>query len=220
MRSFLPALPRPSTARLALAACVLAGGGVAVSAAPATAAACAEVDVVVARGTGEPGTLGLIVGDPVYSALKGKLGLRSSSAYPVNYPADLSAGSASKGNTDLVEHLKSQAAACPNQKFVLVGYSQGANVVDNSVGVSSEGALVGGKITETIPASIEPRVKAVLVFGNPIRPLRSITGTYKSRTLDKCASGDPVCGNGVNVLAHLSYGGDANEAATFAAARL
>lgn len=219
MHSFLPALPRRATATLAAAACVLTGG-VAFSAPASAAAACTDVDVVVARGTWEPGTLGLIVGDPVYSALKGKLLFRSTSSYPVNYPADLGLGSASKGNTNLVDHVTSQAAACPNQKFVLVGYSQGANVVDNSIGISSDGALVGAPITATISAAIEPKVKAILVFGNPIRAIgRSITGTYKSRTLDTCASGDPICGNGLNVLAHLSYGGSANTAATFAAGR-
>ncbi|MEV0406872.1 cutinase family protein [Actinoallomurus sp. NPDC050550] len=80
--------------------------------------------------------------------------------------------------------------------------------------------MVGGPITETIPATIEPKVKAVLLFGNPIRAIgRSVTGTYQARTLDLCASGDPVCGAGTNILAHLSYGADAGQAATFAAAR-
>lgn len=74
----------------------------------------------------------------------------------------------------------------------------------------------------TIPASVEPRVAAVLMFGNPIRALgRSVTGTYASRTDDFCASGDPVCqAGGLNILAHLSYGSDANAAAAFAAGKI
>jgi cutinase len=203
-----------------LSALAAIGGGLALTSAPAAAATCSDIDVVVARGTGEPGTLGWIVGDPVYSALKNKIAFKSWIGYPVNYPADLSIGSASKGNTDLVDHLKSQASACPNQKFILVGYSQGANVVDNSMGISSDGALVGGPITATIPGSIEPRVKAVLLFGNPIRAVgRKVTGTYQGRTLDTCASGDPICGAGSNILAHLSYGDDANTAAAFASSK-
>ncbi|GAB3975195.1 cutinase family protein [Actinoallomurus acanthiterrae] len=207
--------------RSLLAAALIASGLAAVAPATAHAATCSDAQFVDARGTGEPGTLGAIVGDPVYSALQQKITAKSWSAYAVNYPADLSSGSASKGNTDLVDHLKAQAAACPAQTFVLGGYSQGANVVDNSMGISSDGAVVGGPITETIPATIEPKVKAVLLFGNPIRAIgRSVTGTYQARTLDLCASGDPVCGAGTNILAHLSYGGDAGQAATFAAARL
>lgn len=198
-------------------------GGTVVGVATGTpaAAACRQVDVVVARGTGEPGTLGIIVGDPVYSALGSRLGAATLSSYRVDYPADVSPGSASAGNRDLVEHVTEQAAACPSQRFILVGYSQGANVVDNSIGISSDGAAVGGPIVATIPAAVAPRVAAILLFGNPIRAIgRSVTGPYASRTLDLCADGDPVCGGGANVLAHLSYYRNAPEAAAFAAERV
>ncbi|MFF7791128.1 cutinase family protein [Streptomyces sp. NPDC007991] len=210
--------------RLCLAALSLAGGaGLATLSAPsATAAACSDVEVVSARGTFEPGTLGFIVGDPVYSALQKKAAGKNLSSYAVNYPADLSLTSAAQGNRDLVEHVKSQAAACPNQRFVLVGYSQGANVVDNSIGISSAGAVVGSPIVATLPAAVEPKVAAVLLFGNPIRALgKSVTGTYQSRTLDICAKGDPVCeSGGGDVGAHLGYRDNADQAATFAAGRL
>ncbi|GGX19396.1 cutinase family protein [Streptomyces lomondensis] len=210
--------------RLSLAALSLAGGaGLAtLSAPPAAAAACSDVELVAARGTFEPGTLGFIVGDPVFSALQKKLTGKSLSSYKVNYPADLSPTSAAQGNLDLVNHVKSQAAACPNQKFVLVGYSQGANVVDNSIGISSAGAVVGSPIVATLPAAVEPKVAAVLLFGNPIRALgKSVTGTYQSRTLDICAKGDPVCeSGGGDVGAHLGYRDDAETAATFAAGKL
>ncbi|GAB3965019.1 hypothetical protein GCM10029978_026810 [Actinoallomurus acanthiterrae] len=216
-----------TAAHAAVAVVALAAGGVAATATATTAraATCADVDVVVARGTFEPGTLGLIVGDPVYSAVQQKVTSKTTSSYPVNYPANLDVysnpNSAQKGNADLVDHVTKQAAACPNQRFILVGYSQGANVVDNSIGISSDGAVVGGAIVATIPASIEPRVAAVLLFGNPIRAIgKSVTGTYASRTDDFCANGDPVCGAGTDVSAHLSYGNDAGTAATFAAARL
>jgi cutinase len=202
-------------------AAVLTGGIVATTATPASAA-CSDIDVVVARGTGEPGTLGIIVGDPVYAALRSRISGRTLSSYPVHYPASLAPGSASRGNADAVNHLTSQAAACPGQRFILVGYSQGANVMDNSMGISSAGALVGGPIVATIPASVAPRIAAVLLFGNPIRAVgRSVTGTYAARTLDLCAGGDPVCqAGGLNVLAHLSYTANAGQAASFAAARL
>ncbi len=202
----------------------LAAAGLAVATAPAASAApCTDVDVPVARGTFEPGTLGFIVGDPVYQAVQNRLRPRSASSYRVDYPADLGEpASVQKGNTDLVNHVKAQAAACPQQRFVLVGYSQGANVVDNSLGVSSDGAVVGGPIVATIPADLAPRVAAVLLFGNPIRAIgRQVTGTYQSRTKDYCADGDPVCQpGGANFLAHLSYGGDASDAAAFAAGKL
>lgn len=210
--------------RLCLAALSLVGGATVatVTAPAANAAACSDIDVVAARGTFEPGTLGAIVGDPVFSALQKKLTGRNLTSYKVNYPADLSLTSAAQGNSDLVNHVNSQAAACPGQRFVLVGYSQGANVVDNSIGISSAGAVVGSPIVASIPAALEPRVAAVLLFGNPIRALgKSVTGTYQSRTIDFCAKGDPVCENGGgDVLAHLGYTADADAAATFAAGRI
>ncbi|WP_230194038.1 cutinase family protein [Streptomyces sp. NBC_00080] len=210
--------------RLCLAALSLVGGaGIATLTAPtASAATCSDIDVVAARGTFEPGTLGLIVGDPVFSALQRKLTGKTLSSYAVNYPADLSLTSAAQGNADLVNHVKAQATACPNQRYILVGYSQGANVVDNSIGISSAGAVVGSPIVATLPAAVEPKVAAVLLFGNPIRALgKSVTGTYQSRTIDFCATGDPICENGGDdVLAHLGYTADATAAATFAAGKV
>jgi cutinase len=218
-------MPIPSSRRLLGALLALAGGlGTATAiATPASAAPCTSIDVVSARGTFEPGTLGIIVGDPVFAAIRSALPNTSTSAYAVNYPADLvEPASVQAGNRDLVNHVTSQAAACPSQRFILVGYSQGANVVDNSLGISSAGALVGGPIVATLPAAVAPKVVAVLLFGNPIRAIgRSVTGTFAARTRDVCANEDPVCQNGGNnVLAHLSYGGDANNAAAFAAARV
>ncbi|WP_329215876.1 cutinase family protein [Streptomyces sp. NBC_01485] len=214
--------------RSCLAALSLLGGaGLVTVTAPtasaaAPAAACSDIDVVAARGTFEPGTLGLIVGDPVLSALKRKLTGKSLSGHKVDYPADLSLTSAAQGNANLVNHVKNQASACPNQRFVLVGYSQGANVVDNSIGISSAGAVVGSPVVAAIPAALEPRVAAVLLFGNPIRALgKSVTGVYQSRTIDFCAQGDPICVNGGDdVLAHLGYTANADAAAAFAAGRI
>ncbi|MFI5675381.1 cutinase family protein [Streptomyces cellulosae] len=222
--------------RLCLAALSLAGGaGLATVAAPSAtaettattkaetaAAACTDVEIVSARGTFEPGRLGLIVGDPVFSSLQRKITGKTLSSYAVNYPADLSLTSAAQGNRDLVNHVQSQAASCPNQRFILVGYSQGANVVDNSIGISSAGAVVGSPIVATLPAAVEPKVAAVLLFGNPIRAQgKSVTGTYQSRTIDFCADGDPVCqAGGLNTAAHLGYSANADQAATFAAGKV
>ncbi|WP_199199368.1 cutinase family protein [Amycolatopsis sp. CA-128772] len=215
----------PQNRLLSAAAAVgFAVAGLTVAAAPAASAApCTDIDVAVARGTGEPGTLGLIVGDPVFQAVQNRLRPRSVSSYRVDYPADLGEpASVQRGNTDLVGHVRSQAAACPQQRFVLAGYSQGANVVDNSIGISSDGAVVGGPIVATIPADLAPRIAAIVLFGNPIRAIgRQVTGTYAGRTKDYCALGDPICqAGGLNILAHLSYGNQAGDAAAFVASKV
>ncbi|WP_084460828.1 cutinase family protein [Nocardia kruczakiae] len=194
------------------------------AAAPTT---CTDVDVVVARGTGEPiGTdpgLGAVVGNPVHHALAQRLS-NSHSAYRVEYPASLvEPWSVQQGNRDLVKHVTDAAKDCPNQRFVLVGYSQGANVVDNSIGISSVGAKVGGPIVATLPASVAPKIAAILLFGNPIRGIgHSVTGPYASRTYDTCTADDPVCDpKGTSWKVHrTSYTAKAGEAADFAVAHL
>lgn len=205
-----------ATAKLAVAiAASLAATTLTAAASPqAVAASCADIDVVYATGTNLSGssTPSNTGPEPVYDALVAALNARITgktlSSYRVNYPASLEPWSASVGNWDLVEHLKSQAASCPNQVFVLAGYSQGANVVDNAIGVGSDGALVGGPTVAVVPTSIEPRVKAVLLYGNPIRGFptyRQVTGTYQPRTRDDCAVGDPICGGGWDANAHGAY---------------
>jgi len=226
MRPSLSGQHQRATATLALTLSLTGLTAVSVPAS-ASAAPCSAVEFVYARGTLEPGTLGLFTGQAVYGAIQKKLTDRTTSNYPVNYPASLdvfsSPNSAEQGNTDLVVHVTAQAAACPAQRFVLAGYSQGANVVDNSLGISSDGSLVGGKIVATIPASIAPKVAAVLLFGNPIRAIgKSVTGLYAARAKDYCAVGDPVCqAGGTDVTAHLTYGSaDAADAAAFVASRV
>ncbi|TDB75492.1 cutinase family protein [Micromonospora sp. KC723] len=218
-------LPIPRVRRrtgVLLAATMLITGGAVFATSPAASARCADVDVVVARGTGEPGPLGIIVGDPVFAALQRRLTGVTVTSHAVDYPANTSPTSPTEGNRALVNHVTGQAQSCPDQRFVLVGYSQGANVVGNSLGTSSAGAAVGGPVVATIPTAVQPRVAAVLVFGYPLRKLgRGIEGTFAARTLDICADRDVVCDRwGTSVLAHLGYGDDAGRAATFAAARI
>jgi hypothetical protein len=44
----------------------------------------------------------------------------------------LACNSESIGVADVVSHVVSQAAACPQQVFALVGYSQGADLMHNA----------------------------------------------------------------------------------------
>lgn len=208
--------PHRTTAKFAAgtAAAVLAAGALTTTTAgPASAASCADVDVSYATGTRFDGSSSNTGPEPIYDALVPALNARAAgktvSYYRVNYPASMLPGSASVGNLDMVNHIKAQAAACPDQTFVLVGHSQGALVVANSIGVGSDDTITGGPTVAVIPSGIEPKVKAVVLFGNPIRgypAYRQVTGTYQARTLDDCATGDIVCGSsGDDWNAHLSY---------------
>ncbi|MFE9789481.1 cutinase family protein [Nocardia salmonicida] len=223
--------PRPR--RISAVALVIVGvaTGTVTALSTGTAAAaptCADVHVISARGTNEPGGmwskfhLGTVVGNPVYAAINDALP-GTVDAYRVEYPASLDQPtSVQKGNRDMVDHVVKQASACPDQRFVLVGYSQGANVVDNSIGISSEGAKVGGPIVATLPAQLDARIAAILLFGNPIRGIgKEVTGPHTERTFDVCNDNDPVCDpDGTDWNVHTRYAHHADAAADFVTARI
>ncbi|WP_433715465.1 cutinase family protein [Nocardia sp. CA-084685] len=179
---------------------------------------CAAVDVVVARGTGEPGWLGSVVGDPLYDTLLQALPV-SSSAYRVDYPADLlDPTSLSRGTQDLTDHVIGQSQMCPDQQFILVGYSQGAAVVHGVVGTGIVTALPGIYV---LPGDLEWKVSAVLLFGDPLRLIGwGVPGNYAWKTADYCTAGDPICGGGIDPNQHGNYGWAFWPAADFAAGRV
>jgi hypothetical protein len=107
---------------------------------------------ITARGTGEPlnPKFGIIIGDPLWKAVK-KL-VPDASAYSVNYPASVAPCSRELGSQDVINHLKAQSSKCPNQKYALVGYSQGAGVIHEAM--------------KTIDASLYPKIVALVMFGD------------------------------------------------------
>jgi cutinase len=216
-------MPGPTTAAAAAALTALAA--VTAGAAPPAAAAaapCSDVELVVARGTSEPGTLGVVVGDNVLAETRRALPGRNVTGYAVEYPAGFDPGSPGQGIVDTVEHVTTQAAACPGQKFVLVGYSQGAQVIDGALGVDTTGTINGGPPPAVIPPAVAPRITAVALFGNPIRAIgKQVPPAYAGRTTDICRQGDPVCDPaGIDIFAHLLYFLDAPAAAEFIKARV
>lgn len=185
----------------------------------ATAAPCSDVDVVFARGTTEPPGVGG-VGQSFVDSLRSRVGRRTVSVYPVNYPATNNfRSSIAAGANDASAHVQSIAANCPNTRVVLGGYSQGAAVVD--------------VITTQMPPGVANHVAAVAVFGNPSASgtfartmaagaLPTIGPLYAAKTIDMCMPGDPICTRGVSMAPHGQYiqSGMTNQAATFAAGRL
>ncbi|EGZ11718.1 cutin hydrolase [Phytophthora sojae] len=166
-------------------------------------AECSDVHVVFARGSGEMQGLG-ICGEPLVSGITSNLGGKSVSSYAVNYMASMDQSSAGPGATDMTNHVVSVAQECPNTVFVLGGYSQGASVTDIAIGIKT--SLGSG---DTIPENLAPRIKAVVTFGNPLKlmgqTIESSSPTYGPKAIEFCAQGDPVCGNGFNTMAHMTY---------------
>jgi predicted esterase len=99
------------------------------------------------------------------------------------------------GGPEMASLVEEALKNCPDTKVVLGGYSQGAMVVHNAARKLSAGQVVGA-----------------VTFGDPFK-------TQQPDNIENfktwCATGDPVCLNGGNVIAHLSYGSNAAEAAQF-----
>src|SRR6201986_420968 len=194
---------------------------------------CANVVVVVARGTNEAPGVGA-TGQAFVDALNARLPGKKVDVYGVNYPASLDFGRAADGIVDASNRIQTIAASCPTTKIVLGGYSQGAAVAGYTTtdAVPAGFALPAG-ITGPMSPAIAPHVAAVVLFGTPdtwflnlvdqSAPPISIGQPYASKTLQLCATGDPVCfPGGLNRAAHSSYkdNGMADQAADFAARQL
>ncbi|KAL3481335.1 cutinase-domain-containing protein [Aspergillus californicus] len=157
---------------------------------------CKALTFIFARGTSEIGNMGSIVGPKVGSELDSLTGGKAA-IQGVDYPAS-AAGNAelgAAGGPEMASLVSEALKQCPDTKVVLGGYSQGAMVVHNAAGKLSSGQVVGA-----------------VTFGDPFKAQQP-DNIAKFKTF--CASGDPVCLDGANIMAHLSYGSDATEAAQF-----
>lgn len=204
---------------LAVAAGVVTTGGPAADA----QAACSDVEIVTARGTWEPQDAAYLlpqVTDRIEDGLSGT----SVSVYDVQYPAQPWFNvSAPEGVTDLVEHLNAQAAECPDQRFVLLGYSQGALVTGDAVVDPSGRAYT--QSTPTLSADATSRIEAIGMYGSmrftggepfnagdhdpglsstlPREP--GALSAYADRTIDYCYLEDWVCQDTGSFITHLGY---------------
>jgi hypothetical protein len=220
--------------------------GVAVPAASAEPAAaaepCPDVEVIFARGTTEPPGVGG-TGQAFVDALRAQAGGKTVGVYPVNYPASSNFGdriafarTVVDGIKDAGARIQTTAAACPDTRIVLGGYSQGAVLA----GFVTADTIPDGIPDEylsympnPVPDELAEHVAAVVLMGKPSSqwlrqydaPLVTIGPLYEEKTLDLCAPGDTICDGapgGIPTFAHTLYpvNGMVNEAAAFAAGRL
>ena len=190
----------------------------------ASAVPCPDIEVVFARGTGEPDGVGR-VGQAFTDALSSQVGGRTVTSYAVNYPASYDFLTTANGAADAANHVASMAQQCPSTKIVLGGYSQGAAVMDMLAGVPPLGNKIGEiGSAPPLPVGSTVVVAAVAAFGNPAtkfgNPLSSM-GQFAGRAIDLCKDGDPICSDGRNPFAHHGYeDAMAQQAAGFAAGRV
>jgi cutinase len=194
---------------------------------------CPSVEVLFARGTNEAPGVGA-TGQAFVDALNARLPGKTVGVYAVSYAASLNFGQTADGIVDASTKIESIAASCPTTKIVLGGYSQGAAVAGyTTTDTVPAGFDLPAGINGPMPAAIAPHVAAVVLFGTPDAwilnllahdaPPITIGQAYEGKTLQLCATGDPVCyPGGLQRSAHSSYkdNGMAVQAADFAAHQL
>jgi acetylxylan esterase len=150
--------------QLLLAACAAGAMFGQATALPATAQAssCASgVHIIVARGTTEPQGQGLeaIAVQAILKRIPG------SDAVSVVYPASFDiVPSEAAGVRNMTKLVEDYAAACPNSKMVLMGYSQGAQVTGDVVSGGGSITPTGqpSPATPALPASAGQKRKCAL----------------------------------------------------------
>jgi hypothetical protein len=202
-------------------------GGAAGNAPQATPQACTAFAFLNARGTGEPQGAEPVVLQPTFNAVaKVKAG---GAVHDVVYPAAADfVNGPRQGAADITSFLAAQIKACPSEKFVLTGYSQGAMAV--------------AVATQSMDAATRGKIAAIAVFGDPFfqpnQPWDAATNAaspggvaraqnglrafplFGNRIQDFCNANDVVCGSGSGIQGHLSYGNRAQAAADFIASTL
>ena len=210
-------------APLAFGACLAGEPDPATEAADQPATTCADVAIITARASTEPageGITGNLV-DQIISTSNQNISRAS-----VNYPATLNNynNSSLQGINALKTQLTNEVSACPNEKIVLAGYSQGAHVIMDVLVGGQGGSL--GTATAPISSSIGSHVTAVATFGDP----RHVTNqsfdlgtsttnglfprsqtqlnnakTFAARSHAWCDANDEFCSSGNSLNVHLTY---------------
>ncbi|KAJ5131166.1 uncharacterized protein N7515_007205 [Penicillium bovifimosum] len=157
-----------------------------------------------------------------------------SSCGGVNYSASVAQGIAAVASA-----VNSYNSQCPSSKLVLVGYSQGAEIMDAALcggGVPNQGYT---NTAVQLSASAVNMVKAAILMGDPLfkAGLSYEVGTCAAGGFDArpsgfycpsaskiqsyCDSSDPYCCNGNNGATHQGYGAEyGSQAISFVRSKL
>ncbi|KLJ13405.1 hypothetical protein EMPG_11657 [Blastomyces silverae] len=176
-----------------------------------TTASCAAITIITARGTSEDpgeGRLTTVASDIAN-------GHENSERIALDYPAELFPYSVSlyRGIQALTGLLNTSASGCPETKIVLLGYSQGAHVIGNTLCGGAFAAGIDQRITEKVSAIVfmaDPRHVPGKSFdvgtstrnGLLPRPDSESCDEFASRMRSYCDSGDPVCDSGFEQEVH------------------
>jgi hypothetical protein len=198
-------------------------------AAQAPANACPDLEIIGARGTTERPGLGVVL-TPLAQRITREVP-QTVRTTALDYPASFTyTSSVRQGVTRLAADMQRTARACADTRFVLMGYSQGADVVGDAIAGSGRGA-------PALSGDLVDRISSVLLFGDPaftagepfnvtdgnrsgIFPRgRGELGAVADRTQSFCNRNDRFCQGGTSLAAHIDYAGFAADATDFVAER-
>lgn len=208
---------------LLFGACLAGEPDPATEAADQPATTCAAVAIITARASTEAAGEG-ITGNLVTNIINSSK--QNISRASVNYPATLNNYNSSslQGINALKSQLTTEVTNCPNEKIVLLGYSQGAHVVLDVLGGGQGGSL--GTATPPIASNISSHVTVVATFGDPrhvtnqsfdqgtsttngLFPRSStqlqVLSGFASRIHAWCDANDEFCSSGNSLNVHLTY---------------
>ncbi|OBG82663.1 serine esterase [Mycobacterium sp. E802] len=196
----------------------------------ADAAPCPDAEVVFARGTMEQPGVGT-TGEAFIDSLRANVAPKSVAVYAVDYPATTDFPTAVQGIADARARIMSTAAACPDTKMVLGGFSQGAAVMGFVTAAVVPDGVSPADVPAPMPAEIADHVSAVTLFGKPSPRFMKVLNNpsivvgpyYAAKAIDLCVDNDLVCDpQGRSFAIHTQYTeeGLVDQGAVFAASKL
>lgn len=124
---------------------------------------CSAYLLVTVRGTGEPKKKQLLspVARAIVAARPGQV-----TRLDLDYPADVDVNEGgTAGVRTLIDTLNVQQEACPEQRFVLLGYSQGALIIGDAL--SAPVNRLVGETVGSVRGEALSQVLAVVLYGDP-----------------------------------------------------
>ncbi|KAI0409523.1 carbohydrate esterase family 5 protein [Xylaria palmicola] len=199
---------------------------------------CSSLHIFGARETTAPpgfGTAATVVGliQQAYPA---------ASAESIIYPAaggDQYGASVAAGIRAVAAQTNSYSQQCPDTTLVMVGYSQGAQIIDDAF-CGGPDALSLNTTRESVSAGVSRMVAAIILMGNPrnipgrvgnignatvggfaARPLGYQCPAFASIIRSYCDEADPFCAKGNSSATHQGYGQEyGRDAVTFVTEKL
>jgi predicted esterase len=166
---------------------------------------CPNAVLIFARGTIEPGNMGLIIGPAMENAIKKRRANIAVQGVDYN-TVDFQNGFAT-GVKNMVQLADDTATRCPKTRMILSGYSQGAMVCHTTISKLKKETL--------------NHIAAVVTFGDPPYGLTMSPAQLKPKSKVFCRKDDPICmGVGTGTGSHLSYGVSGDDAVKYMLSQL